>query len=297
MPGILNLVTDGAEGAPVIPVSLIKDYDFCPRALYLRHVLNKSSPLDKERVSSFVLGFVRKELALRRAVCLRSADSDSVDADDEDCLMDFFENLFLNEVYKIAGEIPVIYRERFEEFEKAGLAGFDVSKDEIASRMGDDIKLLSGKLASIACQIGIDATVERFSPWKTDFYVRSDGLGLAARVDMIMGDESSMAPVEIKTGNVKEGFTGVWEADRLKVASYSMLVEERFNCHIKHGFVEYARVFERVPVLITESVRRRVLGARDDILKIISGEIPGVCPHGNKNKCKGCDLAEICGGI
>ena len=70
-----------------------------------------------------------------------------------------------------------------------------------------------------------------------------------------------------------------------------MLVEERFEHVVKHGFVEYARVFEIREVLIRPRDRRRVLELRNRVRMIKGGRMPD---RAQDAPCEFCAFEEDC---
>ena len=48
------------------------------------------------------------------------------------------------------------------------------------------------------------------------------------------------------------------------------------------------------PVMTTEQLMRRVINARDNIIEILGGRVPEICPHGSGKKCEACGFRERC---
>jgi len=254
-----------------VNVSSLREFEFCPRTIYLKHVLNIEPDVSLEQARGLVGHAIRKELSLRQAKLLRKIK----------CESDL--NLLLQKEFEcIMVELPYIYKEK--------LSGLNLETlfSEIESEIKSEIKYISNRLTSLVQEQGLTEALKTVTPWKVEYPLQSDTIGFSGIVDKIM---TPLSPVEIKTGRVGDG---VWEGDRLQLCAYGMLLEEKFNQEIQHGFVEYTRVQEQRPVLFTERLRRRVLDTRDKISEILSGNIPEICPHGSGRKCNACGLKEEC---
>ncbi len=258
-----------------IHVSSLNEYSFCPRCLYISHVLKIDPEPSRERSRGLVGHAVRKELSLRQAKLLEDIrDTDGI------------EILLLKELNSVLWDIPHIYKKMLQDIEIEDLI------PEIRNEVVREIKTMNERLGIMIREIGIHDTLKRITPWRVEYSLESNRLGFSGRIDKVM-KEDTYIPIEIKTGGVPES---VWEGDRLQTCAYAMLLEEEFRLKkpIPFGYVEYTRVHERRPVMTTEQVRRRVINARDSIIGILDGKIPDICPHGSGRKCDACGYREKC---
>ena len=58
-----------------VRASSLKEYDFCPRAIYLREVLEIKPEVSAERIKGLLGHAVRKELALRQPKMIKDAEN------------------------------------------------------------------------------------------------------------------------------------------------------------------------------------------------------------------------------
>ncbi|MEA3255295.1 MAG: CRISPR-associated protein Cas4 [Candidatus Altiarchaeota archaeon] len=258
-----------------IHVSSINQYMFCPRSVYLSGVLQLEPQPSVERVKGLLGHAIRKELSLRQSRILGKIHD-----------VDALNETLLNELENVLEDVPYIYKDLLEGFEVKGFIS------ELRPELLDEIEILKSRLEIMIDETGLEDSLERITPWRVEYPVKSDKLKFSGRIDKVMREENYF-PVEIKTGNPGNG---VWMGDRLQTCAYSMLLEENLGLEkiIPFGFVEYTRVQEKRPVLNTEQLRRRVLAVRDEVIEILDGKDPGVCPHGSEKKCKVCGFKEKC---
>jgi len=255
----------------MVNVSGLRDFEFCPRAVYLKEFLKLTPELSPQQARGLVGHAIRKELSLRQSKLLKKIKHE-----------DQLGLLLQSEFDCILDDLPYIYKEK--------LAGIELGKilGEIEEEINSEIGLISSKLAVLVKEQGLQQALKAVTPWKTEYPIRSEALNLTGIVDKIM---QPLSPVEIKTGKVGES---VWEGDRMQLCAYGMLLEEKFQQEILQGFVEYTRVQEQRQVLLTERLRRRVLDTRDKVTEILSGNLPEICPHGNGKKCDACSFKKEC---
>ena len=254
-----------------VSVSLLREFDFCSRAVYLKHVLKVNPKFTLDYAHALVGYAVRKELSLRQPRLLRKI-KDGV----------HLEDLMVEEMENILFDLPVIYKRKLVDVDLEQLI------PKLKREMKGELELMHNNLLSILKEYGFKRAVELLTPLKVEYHLKSESIGFSGVIDKIM---EPLVPVKIKTGRVGGG---VWGGDRLQLCAYGILLEEKFEQEIQSGFVEYTRVQEKRPVYFTENLRRKVLDARDTITEILSGHFPEICPHGNGRKCSACALKEEC---
>lgn len=258
-----------------IPVSLLSVYTYCPRQVYLSNVLYVKPEPNISQVAGLIGHFVRREIALRQNKILeREHNRESI------------EKALASELDKVLEEIKVIYRRQLSELE----ADYNQLINSVKSETQQEIKGTADRLETMLNEMGFEEAVDYITPSRIEYKIRSDDLGLAGRIDKVM---KPLTPVEIKTGKVSEN--GVWSGDRLQVCAYSILLEDRHDQDVGHGFIEYTRAQEWRPVLNTVELRRQVLEVRDQVREVLENSVePDVCPHGLGTKCKNCIYQDKC---
>lgn len=265
----------------IVNVSTLNEYTFCPRSVYLSKVLNLKPEPSAERAKGIISHAIRKELSLRQGKLLGKIKN-----------ADNLEIFLLKEFEDILKDIPHIYKEKFE-----GIINLNFYINEIRPELLNEIKLMKEKLTAMIETFGIKESLRRITPWKVEFSLRSEKLKFSGRVDKVMKEGNEIIPIEIKTGGGSDISKGIWEGDRLQTCAYAMLLEEKFKIkRIPFGFVEYPKIHEKKPVMITEQLRRRVIYTRDEIIEILSNKKipPEICPHGSGKKCQSCGFKEKC---
>lgn len=259
----------------MINVSDLSRFLYCPRAVYLADVLGVRVPESCEQGRGVVGHFVRRELAMRQARLISKVQS-----------VGDFDVVLRLELDAVVQELPHIFAGKWKPVYEAYLPGVRVE-------LSAELDILGDELSAMVEGIGFDKALEYVTPWRTEYPVESKSLNLKGRVDKIMRTDS-LVPVEIKTG--KPSDYG-WEGDRVQVCGYGMLLEERFSHPVDYGVIEYTRDQGKKPVLLTEKLRRQVLITRDQLIEVLDGAAPPVCPHGQPKKCESCGLQDRCYSI
>jgi CRISPR-associated protein Cas1 len=122
----------------------------------------------------------------------------------------------------------------------------------------------------------------------------SDAHGLIARIDLVEGDGSAVAPVDYKRGRPRDGDNGpeAWPADRVQVCAQALILRDNgYRCDEAVLYYIATKQRVRLPVdeaLVTETTDA-LAGARQTAL---SGRIPP--PLVASPKCPRCSLVTIC---
>lgn len=256
-----------------VHVSSLSKYEFCPRTIYLEEALGIKPEETPEKTRGLIGHAIRKELSLRQAKLLGKVNEPKE-----------LKSLLLDELENILADAPYIYKEK--------LSGLDFNSYalELRPQIEKEVSLISRKLAELVKEVGLRRALEKVTPYRVEYTIRSDKLNLSGRVDKIMREET-LVPVEIKTG-AHSG--AVFQGDRLQVCGYVLLMEEEFGETIEYGFVEYVQSSDKKPVLATENLRRQTLAVRDEVQEILGGSVPEICPHGSGKKCETCGLKKEC---
>ncbi len=235
----------------MIKVSDITAYLKCPRISYF---LSKGHELV---IPGYAERILFKELALRYDSAFNNEDKLSFLSD---------------ELTHISAEIRLIYRSELVRVEEDALLN-SVSNvrsclDAICSNLGD---FYSNKT------------------YEVEPILQSERFGLTGSPDKLIKLNDEIIPSIIKTGGMPEN--GVWQSDRLQLTAYAVLVEEKYNSVVGHGFVEYARFGKVREAKIKRSERRKVLQIRDRIKKIQEGFMP---ERPKDAPCEHCGFKEMC---
>jgi len=258
-----------------VNASTLNQHTFCPRSIYLSKVLKIKAEPTLEQTKGLLGHAVRKELSMRQAKLLGKIQHP-----------DELEAILLQELEQIMQDFPSIYKGMLKD------VNYENFISDIKAEVLSEIGTISTKLGILLEELGTEKALKLVTPWKVEYYIKSDMIGITGRVDKVMLEDTYI-PIEIKTGQPSDG---VWEGDRIQTCAYAMLLEDKFALKepITHGFVEYTRIQERRPVMTTEKLRREVINKRDAIIEILQGKIPEICPHGSGKKCEACGYKERC---
>lgn len=167
-----------------------------------------------------------------------------------------------------------------------------IPKEDII-RSIDGMRDLISRIASVPREF--------ITPCDLEVELRSERLGLSGILDRLVRPEPRrgilgmllkgdlMIPSIIRTG--RSPGEGVWRKDRIQLAGYAMLLEERFGVEVSTGQVEYVRDGEIRRIHIRGLDRSRALWVRDRVREIRDGEMPDV----SGDRCDSCEMIGICG--
>jgi CRISPR-associated exonuclease Cas4 len=167
-------------------------------------------------------------------------------------------------------------------------------KQELPVIFGDEIDLqeLGQSAREVEALIpgmaqGLASVASLILPSEVELDLRSERIGLSGRLDRLVTKEPT--PSIIRTGSAPQD--GVWKKDRLQLAGYAMLVEERCGIRIKQGLIEYPRSGTIRLIQIHSVDRSRILRLRDRIAQIKEGRLPD---KPNEPSCDGCEVRDKC---
>ncbi len=123
----------------------------------------------------------------------------------------------------------------------------------------------------------------------------SFGIGLTGKVDAVRRKDGVIVVTEQKRGRPAKGANGVeaWESDRIQVAAYGLLVEEKFPGEPVECRIRYHQPAANVVVPLDSNIREQVRFAieRARVLRAASVR-PPVTEH--EQRCIRCSLAPVC---
>lgn len=123
-------------------------------------------------------------------------------------------------------------------------------------------------------------------------HLASERLGLTAKIDLIEGEGTRVAPVDYKKGKRPHTPQGAWEPERVQVCAQGLILRESgFECG--EGVIYFAGSKERVQVEFDEALVARTLELATQMAEVSRGGlIPP--PLDDSPKCPRCSLVGIC---
>lgn len=132
-----------------------------------------------------------------------------------------------------------------------------------------------------------DAVIHQRSVW-----LSSDRLGITAKIDLVEGVGTTVAPVDYKRGKRPHVDKGAWEPERVQLCAQGLLLREN-GMECTGGFLYFVGSRERVTISFHQELIERTLSLIEDLRRITrDGQIPS--PLVDSPKCPRCSLVTIC---
>jgi len=257
----------------IINITDITEYLYCPRKVWLRKVKKIKEPANK----AMILGYLKHkifDIFNKNEAVIVSQIKETLDKEK-------LISLYKTNLLRIIRETISIYRNMIKAFkidpEELMQDTLSFMEKEIEIRIKALEKTLS--LGFIGKQLWRNLKPK----YLTEFEIISDELGLKGRVDRIMFAEKIL-PYEIKTR--KE----IFEADKIQLAAYSLLLEKEFGKKIGKGVIETKKGQEEIQ--LTKELKDKVLDIAEKIRNMDSNSETKFL--NNFSKCKNCRLKKEC---
>jgi CRISPR-associated exonuclease Cas4 len=252
---VSSFVVDDVDSGAYLKVSEIPIYLSCPKKLYFHYQGKGVEPVSEQRLNNIFY----KEL---------SYNIHEIEATwDEGWIEDLLD------------EIELIHRDTIKEI-----------KPEIFEAFKGDVIADCDRICEIAGRIHTFYAREGLKLAETGRFLRSHRLLLSGSLDKAMrADNASLVPVIVRGGGMPDN--GVWKSDRMRIAAYTILLEEELGGGIYRGFVEYISEGEVREVTIRDYDRRRVLKLLRMMRRIKNGAIPDRL---DSEACEVCSLQDAC---
>ncbi|MBW2983735.1 CRISPR-associated protein Cas4 [Candidatus Woesearchaeota archaeon] len=266
----------------LISVTSLSGYLYCPRKLFLTHVLG--------------LVEVPKEVLVKGSI--RHETYDSINKIEEELVKSITKKPTLKaltskyetEYTKILKDAVNSYRDKLKELNLDQSETFN----KILPYFIRESQIRSLNLFSFIEKEGLlgeELWQSLIPKIRSEIKINSQNLQLKGIIDQIEVWKNRLVPVELKTG--KMPFGGVWPGHRIQLGCYALLLEEKYGSTINYGYVHYLDHEEKRLIKINHFLRSEI----NDLIKkvqalMVSQEIPGFC--GNENKCNACGLKETC---
>ncbi len=119
--------------------------------------------------------------------------------------------------------------------------------------------------------------------------VASENLKLKGIVDVVEDHKTHFVPIEIKTGKVPK--EGVWPGHKIQISSYMLLLEEQKP--VKEGKIRYLEADDTRTIAMNPFIKIEVQELVSKVSHLLkTKELPDYTE--NKRKCASCGLREVC---
>jgi CRISPR/Cas system-associated exonuclease Cas4 (RecB family) len=273
----------------IIPVTLLSEYQYCPRKVYYSKVLKIRVPPNEALVKGKVRHKIEEEANIRFDFVVTK-----VSRGDFDFIFNLFRESYLELVrrtilhnVKLMQSINLDVQAITNEF----METFTVLAKQVAESIHEIVikhKVL-GK--DILQHIKTEQTAEMF--------IESKELQLRGIIDAVEFAEDNVIPIELKTGSMPR--QGVWPSHKIQVGCYMLLCKEHYeDKKIEFGIVRYLDFNEDREVVLNPFLRDEIFSTRDKVITILEGKlVPERLPsiEGNINrKCINCLYKKKCYG-
>lgn len=121
--------------------------------------------------------------------------------------------------------------------------------------------------------------------------LRSDRLGLAGTLDMLVRTPAENIPVEFKDSTDPPGLN-----HKYQLVAYALLVEEQFRRVVRRGFIHLIPLKEVVEYGITPNMRRHVARTLTAMRTVLASDrLPP--PPAHPGKCVDCEYRRFCNDV
>lgn len=221
-------IADPEKPAPIISVTDLSSFLYCPRALYRRKVLG----YEEKPNQHMILGAIRHQFY------------DLANKHEEAIVVHLPQET-------THGEAVSAYAKTYENLLKAAvmnnaksLALFDIQPFQVLPQLRQIAAAEAHERAGNVHSFSAQHNVFGEELWQlltpkilTEVRVRSQLLRLNGTVDRVEVYESSVLPIELKTGKMAQD--GVWPSHRVQVAAYMMLLQEKFRKPVGKAVIRY----------------------------------------------------------
>ena len=263
----------------LISVTSLSAYTFCQRALYLRLVLGFKEPTKPVMLLGSIRHRVYDEANKKEEYLVSMVTSDLSRQEILQMFANAYNGVLNKSIYTYASQLDALKMDKNETTEQ--MKPFVL---EQAKARADEILSFSAKTNLFGKELWDKLTPKII----TELRVSSDKLRLKGIIDRIEIHDNEYVPVEIKTGRVPS--EGVWPDHRLQVASYMMLLKEKFNVEVREGLVKYVKTDQTRQITFNPFMEHEVTTMVDNVFQLMErNDIPAFC---GKSYCSVCALGD-----
>ena len=278
----MNFISWSGFAVTMLRVTDLSSYLYCARKLYLQRVLGLREPYKP----ALAKGSVRHETY--EAVVLQ----------EEQIVSQISEGFTLADVQSLYRKACRDCLQKKVESYKGKLAKFGIDGEELFVKTLPLVIVEFDERAAVVYgfmerhEVYGKELWRRLSPKiETEIRVESTSLGIRGIVDQIEVYEQGYVPVELKTGKMPP--EGVWPGHEIQIATYALLLQEKYQTTIKEGFVKYLDTNERRHLAFNPFTHDEVRALIATVTSLLdSWDVPDIVE--NRNKCSSCGLKQEC---
>ncbi len=257
----------------LVNITEITQYLYCPRKLWLKKVKGIREKPNKVMINGMIKHKALELFNINEKNFILSINSEL----NKEQLQEKYESLMktssikaYQSYYNIASKFKINLTTFLAEF-------LPTTKKEVQIRIEPVLRYM--KKGFFGEQLW-----ENLKPkYKAELSIISDKFGLKGRIDRVEFSDN-LIPYEVKTRSKDI----VYESDKLQLAGYALLLQDKFNQEIKKGILETKK--NRKEIDLDEELKNKVLDIAEKIRNLMKEpSLPS-----NFNKCKYCSLTEYC---
>lgn len=256
---------------PIVSVTDLSSFMYCPRALYQKKVLGYAEKLNEY----MILGAIRHQFydlanKYEEAVVMHLPQETTHD-ETVSAYAKTYENLLKAAVMSNAKSLALFDIQPFQVLPQLQ----QIAAAEAHERAGN-VHRFSAQHNVFGEELWQTLTPKIF----TEVRVKSQPLRLRGVVDRIEVYENSVLPIELKTG--KMAHDGVWPSHRVQVAAYMMLLSEKFRKPAEKAVIRYLDHNSSKTIILNPYMELEVKELTEKVTHLLqSSSIPKPCGREN----------------
>lgn len=273
----------------IIPVTLLSEYQYCPRKIYYSRVLKIRVAPNEALVKGKIRHKIEEEANIRFDFIITKVSRGD---------FDFIFNLFRESYLELVKRIIV---NNVKLMQKIGLDVQSVTNEFIetftvlAKQVAESIHDIVVKHKVLGKDILQYIKTEQVA----EMFLESKSLQLRGIIDAVEFSGENVIPIELKTGTMPK--QGVWPSHKLQVGCYILLCQEHYeDKKVEFGIVRYLDFNEDREVVLNPFLRDEIFSTRNKVIdvlqtKSIPDRLPSIEGKTNK-KCINCLYKKKCYG-
>jgi len=262
---------------PILNVTDLTAYLYCPRKFYLERIKGLKKPPTKAMIEGRIIHEIMEAFSNQERELIRQIETRK---SRQEIINDY--NLLLNKLINY----------NFDK-NKRIINVFGVSeeklKEKILKKTEKDISLRTESVAKTIGEgfLGMDLWENLKPKYSSEFSILSEKLRLKGKIDRVMISGDDIIPFELKTREIQK----IYPSDEVQLGAYAMLLEDKFQKKIPLGILEAGN--EKHDIVITDELKQKILNLIEEIRDILNNlKYPS-----NFAKCQKCDWEKECSQI
>jgi len=248
----------------IIAVTLLSEYQYCPRKVYYSRVLRIKVEPTQALVKGKLRHKIEEEISIRSNFLITTINRGE---------LDFIYELFRKDY------LSLIKRTIINNMKLIKNVALDIEEltNDFIKTFSDMAKQVSESIHEIILKhkvLGKDILKYIETEQTAESFIESKELQLRGIIDAIEFIDDKVIPVELKTGSMPK--QGVWPSHKLQVGCYILLCREKYeDKKVDYGIVRYLDFGEEREINMNPYLREEIFAVRDKVIELLqSNNIP-----------------------